>query len=158
MPYIKPIKEVIKEQAQTYLKQMNLTKKQVTTTNEVSEDKSKYYGSNKWKQLRNRKLKEQPLCELCLQNGITKPAKEVHHTIKFYDQLDDNMRWLLFLDPENTVSVCSKCHKAIHKPKQNILWPIQRNYLDNIKNHVSQKYFDQGIIIRWTNDANFTHT
>lgn len=45
---------------------MNLTKKQVTTTNEVSEDKSKYYGSNKWKQLRNRKLKEQPLCELCL--------------------------------------------------------------------------------------------
>ena len=152
MPYIKPIKEVIKEQSQTYLKQMNIKQNQLKTP--PKDNKQKFYNSNGWKKLRQQKLSEQPLCELCLQNGMTKPATQVHHAIKFFDQYDENMKWLLLLDKDNIVSVCDKCHNAIHKPKRNILWPSQHQYLDNIKNHVSQKYLDNGIIIKWTEDTN----
>ena len=152
MPYIKPIKEVIREQTKTYLDQLNIKQNQVKTP--PKDNKQKFYNSNGWKKLRQQKLSEQPLCELCLQNGMTKPATQVHHAIKFFDQYDENMKWDLLLDKDNIVSVCDKCHTAIHKPKRNLLWPSQRQYLDNIKNQVSQKYLDNGIIIKWTEDTN----
>lgn len=154
MPYIKPVKETYKEHKQTYLKQMNLQQKDVSYTNEYSKDKAKYYNSKGWKTLRQQKLLDQPLCELCMVRGMTKPAQEVHHGIKFYDQLDDNMKKMLLLDYDNLVSVCKSCHKHIHYQQDQFLWPEQRQYLYNLKNRVSQKYFDQGVLIRWTNDDN----
>lgn len=152
MPYIKPIKEVIKEQAKTYLDQLNIKHTQVKTP--PKDNKQKFYNSNGWKHLRSKKLSEQPLCELCLQNGMTTPATQVHHAIKFFDQYDETDRWLLLLDPDNLVSVCNKCHQHIHKQRDKFLWPSQRKYLDDKKTFVSQKYLDKGIIIKWTEDAN----
>ena len=116
--------------------------------------KQEFYNTNAWKQLRAKKLTEQPMCQLCQLNGMNNPATQVHHAMKFFDQDDEVNRWLLLLDPDNLVSVCDKCHKAIHQPKRNILWPFQRQYLDNIKNYISQKYWDKGIIIKWINDDN----
>lgn len=119
--------------------------------------KQEFYSSNAWKQLRSKKLTEQPMCQLCQLNGINKPATQVHHAMKFFEQDNEVNRWLLFLDTDNLVSVCDKCHKAIHQPKRNLLWPFQRQYLDTIKNNVSQKYWNKGIIIKWTNDDNRKH-
>lgn len=119
--------------------------------------KQKFYNSNGWRKLREKKLSEHPLCELCLQRGMNNPGQEVHHAIKFFDQYDDIMRWLLLLDYDNLVTVCDSCHKHIHQQRDKYLWPEQRQYLDNIKNNVSQKYFNKGIIIKWTNDDNRKH-
>ncbi len=154
MPYIKPIKESYKEQKQTYLKQMNIQQKEVSYTNEDSKDKAKFYNSNAWKHLRSKKISEQPLCELCLQRGMTKPGQEVHHAIKFFDQYNEADKWLLLLDPDNLVTVCKSCHQHIHKQRDKFLWPEQRKYLYDKKTFVTQKFFDKGIIIKWTNDEN----
>ena len=152
MPYIKPIKEVIREQSKAYLDQLNIKQNQVKTP--PKDNKQKFYNSNGWKKLRQQKLSEQPLCELCLQRGMTKPGQEVHHAIKFFDQYDEADKWLLLLDPDNLVTVCKSCHQHIHKQRDKFLWPEQRKYLDDRKSFVSQKYLDKGIIIKWTEDAN----
>ena len=155
MPYIKPIKEVIREQSKAYLDQLNIKQNQVKTP--PKDNKQTFYNSKGWKALRHQKLSEQPLCELCLQRGMTNPATQVHHAIKFFDQYDENMKWLLLLDKDNTVSVCDKCHQHIHKQIDKYLWPEQRKYLYDKKTFVTQKYFDKGIIIKWTEDANLPH-
>lgn len=152
MPYIKPIKEVIREQSKAYLDQLNIKQNQVKTP--PKDNKQKFYNSNGWKKLRQQKLSEQPLCELCLQRGMTKPGQEVHHAIKFFDQYNEADKWLLLLDPDNLVTVCKSCHQHIHKQRDKFLWPEQRKYLYDKKTFVSQKYFDKGIIIKWTEDAN----
>lgn len=157
MAYIKKQKEVYKQQQKNYLKKLNIKQKQVKPLNMNTLSKAQYYGMKGWKAVRDKKIKEQPLCELCLQRGVTRQGTEVHHAIKFYDQFTDDLKLLLLEDYDNLVTVCDEHHKAIHQPKRYILWPEQRQYLDNIKNKVSQKYYDQGILIRWTEDKNIRH-
>lgn len=152
MAYIKPIKEVYKQRRKEYLDKLNIKQKQTKPLNMSTLSKAHYYNSKTWKALRHKKLTEQPLCEICQARGITKAASDCHHAIKFWDQFTDDLRQLLFSDYDNLISVCEDCHHKIHM-KPDMVWPEQRQYLDNIKNNVSQKYFDQGIIIRWTNDV-----
>ena len=153
MPYIKPIKEVIKEQSQAYLNQLNIKQNQLTPP--PKDNKQQFYNSKGWKVLRQQKLHEQPLCEVCQQRGLVTPGSQVHHAIRFFEQYDENMKWMLLLDYDNLVTVCDKCHQHIHKQRDKYLWPEQRKYLDDKKSFVSQKYLDNGIIIKWTEDTNF---
>lgn len=155
MAYIKPIKEVYKQRRKEYLDKLNIKQKQTKPLNMSTLSKAHYYNSKTWKALRHKKLTEQPLCEVCLQRGITKPASDCHHAIKFYDQFTDDLRQLLFSDYDNLISVCEDCHQLIHNNKKTkLLWPEQKAYIYNKKNNVSQKYYDKGIIIRWTEDSN----
>lgn len=153
MPYIKPIKEVIREQSQAYLNHLNIKQNQLTPP--PKDNKQQFYNSKGWKVLRQQKLHEQPLCEICQQRGLVTPGSQVHHAIRFFEQYDENMKWMLLLDYDNLVTVCDKCHQHIHKQRDKYLWPEQRKYLDDKKSFVSQKYLDNGIIIKWTEDANF---
>ena len=43
------------------------------------EERQKIYQSTKWKELRQAKLMQQPLCELCLAKGIINAAEDIHH-------------------------------------------------------------------------------
>lgn len=153
MAYIKKQKEVYKQQQKNYLKKLNIKQKQVKPLNMNTLSKAQYYGMKGWKAVRDKKIKEQPLCELCLQRGITKPAEDVHHAIKFYDQFTDDLKLQLLEDYDNLVSLCQRCHDNLHK-KPNMVWPEQRQYIENKKNRLSQKYLDKGVIIRWTDDKN----
>ena len=44
----------------------------------------KRYG-RAWKRIRDRHIREHPLCEECLKHGIYKPAEEVHHKLPLAD-------------------------------------------------------------------------
>lgn len=46
-------------------------------------DRQKVYQSTKWEQLRQDKLMANPLCEICLANGIIKPTIDVYHINSF---------------------------------------------------------------------------
>ena len=74
----------------------------------------KFYGSKVWRELREEKLHEQPLCERCLANETITPASEVHHVIPFGLGIDEQQQWELFLDYDNLMSLCSRCHKQLH--------------------------------------------
>ena len=147
----KTIKDTFRENKKRYAKQINIKTKDMDYKNEDTKTKAQYYAQTAWKKLRAYKLQQQPLCQLCLQRGIVKPATDCHHAIKFFDQYTPDLRQTLLLDYDNLVSLCEDCHNKVHK-KPDMVWPEQRRYLDNIKNNVSQKYYDQGILIRWTND------
>ena len=56
-----------------------------------------------------------PLCEMCLSRGVTRPATDVHHIQSFMDAMDMETRKVLAYDPTNLMSLCDECHSAIHK-------------------------------------------
>ena len=64
----------------------------------------KFYANRAWRRLRKIQLNEQPLCEMCLEEGITKQADMVDHVVPI--QVD----WSLRLKKDNLQSLCNKCH------------------------------------------------
>lgn len=79
-----------------------------------SSDITKIYNSQNWKKLRNAYLIEHPLCEKCLEDGIIKPTKEIHH-IKPISSGENELRMKeLALDPSNLMALCEECHHEIH--------------------------------------------
>lgn len=74
---------------------------------------------------------ENPLCELCLLEGITKAGEDVHHLDSPFKYKDnpDKVSELAF-DPDNLMTLCKQHHSAIHNGKLNINdYAIQRtNY------------------------------
>jgi 5-methylcytosine-specific restriction endonuclease McrA len=66
------------------------------------------YQTEMWKQMRHSQLTKEPLCCMCLANGRTKAASDVHHWIWLSED------YTLAFEPNNLVSVCSSCHGAIH--------------------------------------------
>jgi 5-methylcytosine-specific restriction protein A len=59
-----------------------------------------------WQKLRLAKLRQDPLCADCLENGRTTGAEEVHHRAKVADEPQ------LRLDMDNLMSLCKPCHSV----------------------------------------------
>lgn len=76
-------------------------------------DRQKIYQSAKWKELRQAKLMQNPLCEICLANGIIKPAIQIHHLDSFMNYVG-NQRLYKAYDYSNLQSLCAECHSSIH--------------------------------------------
>lgn len=73
---------------------------------------SKFYHTPEWRKTRKAKLLETPYCEVCMREGITRPAQLVHHVI----ELKDPQGWELRLDMDNLQSICYTCHNKVeHK-------------------------------------------
>lgn len=77
------------------------------------EDRQKIYQSTRWKELRQSKLMQQPLCELCLAKGIVTPAIDVHHIDSFMNYTGTE-RLTKAYDFTNLQSVCKLCHSSLH--------------------------------------------
>lgn len=78
-------------------------------------DKAEIYNSREWRVLRILKLRANPLCEVCEQEGIVTSAHAVHHRHPIEDSTSKaEMRKWAFMW-ENLVSVCDACHAKIHK-------------------------------------------
>ena len=71
----------------------------------------KVYNTRRWKDLRARKMADNPICEECERKGKTTPAKEVHHIIPFEIDYDLSLAY----DYDNLVSLCVECHKEAHE-------------------------------------------
>ena len=78
-------------------------------------DKAEIYNSREWRELRIMKLRANPLCEVCEQEGIVTSAHAVHHHHPIEDSTSkaEMRKWAFMWD--NLVSVCDACHAKIHK-------------------------------------------
>lgn len=81
-------------------------------------DTARYYASDaflrsaKWRKFRGAILRRDDyLCKRCRRYGRRVQATEVHH-IKPRDEYPE-----LALAPENCVSLCKACHRAMHPEK-----------------------------------------
>lgn len=78
------------------------------------EERRKIYKSTRWRKLRALKIAEQPLCEMCLKEGKTTIAEDVHHIESFMSTDDHMRRMALAYDYENLMSICKMHHQMIH--------------------------------------------
>lgn len=79
------------------------------------DDKSaEYYNSSAWHSLRSAYYMNNPLCECCMAHDVVKSAEHIHHKHKYLSGITDDERWQLLLEPNNLMSVCAKCHSALH--------------------------------------------
>lgn len=78
-------------------------------------DKAEIYNSREWRELRILKLRANPLCEVCEQEGIVTSAHAVHHRHPIEESTSkaEMRKWAFMWD--NLVSVCDACHAKIHK-------------------------------------------
>lgn len=60
---------------------------------------------------------DQPLCELCLEEGRVTAAEDVHHRVEIgtYDDLERQK--MLAFDYNNLISICHHCHMKLHGEK-----------------------------------------
>ena len=65
----------------------------------------KRYGSS-WRKIRNAFMKANPLCEICLEEGILTPSTQAHHKRKVADGGTN--------DWENLQALCGSCHSRLH--------------------------------------------
>lgn len=98
---------------------LNRKIKREEPTQYIKENKSaKYYNSKLWKNIRAIYIRYHPLCELCISNGISRPAVHVHHKKEFLSGSNDTERWRLLLDYDNLQSLCLDCHHKMHKHRR----------------------------------------
>jgi 5-methylcytosine-specific restriction endonuclease McrA len=80
-----------------------------------NQDYYRLINCRQWQQLRHRKLLANPLCELCYQNDIYTPAREVHHIIPAESAISHEEMSRLMYDYDNLQSLCHDCHVEIHR-------------------------------------------
>ena len=83
-------------------------------TDSYHANRRKIYQSQRWRVLRLKKLSDSPLCEICREKGIIKPAVDIHHIVSFMTAIDDIGMKSLAYDYNNLMSVCKECHQFIH--------------------------------------------
>jgi len=80
-----------------------------------SKDYQRMLNNKRWVQLRASYLQKHPLCELCLAEGYTKAAVDVHHKtpVESFSTLAE-METACY-SWENLQALCIPCHVKIHK-------------------------------------------
>jgi 5-methylcytosine-specific restriction enzyme A len=101
---------------------INLPKKRIYkrfkhTSKRANEIHKEVYNTTRWTELRLEYLRNNPLCEPCLERDIIKSAIDVHHKIPISTGTNMIERQTLGFDPNNLMSVCKDCHKKIHNEK-----------------------------------------
>lgn len=95
-------------------------------------ERQKIYQSKRWQQLRRLKLSENPLCEVCQDNGAITPAVDVHHRVSFMSQHDKAERNRLAFDIDNLQSLCRACHQYQHNQVDAIDTPWGSKIIDGV--------------------------
>ena len=70
-----------------------------------------------WKELRERKLKENPYCEFCEKEGAKIKATCIHHIKEVESGNTEEESIALCYDFENLVSLCEYHHHKLHNEK-----------------------------------------
>ncbi len=92
-------------------------RKRIDKGNRYDGDRRRIYNSTQWRRLSDAKLMLDPLCEMCAKEGRVTPAEDVHHIRSFMATDDPMERARLAYDPDNLMSLCKRCHQAIHNRK-----------------------------------------
>lgn len=68
-------------------------------------DTKRRYGRS-WKRIRDRYIKEHPLCEMCFAEGKAVEATEVHHKLHLAEGGTN--------EAANLQALCKSCHNKVH--------------------------------------------
>lgn len=74
----------------------------------------KMINSARWRNLRHKKLNNNPLCEVCYNKGIYVSATEVHHVVPVESSRTYKGMAELMFSFKNLQSLCHDCHVQVH--------------------------------------------
>jgi 5-methylcytosine-specific restriction endonuclease McrA len=122
----------------------------------VAKDKQDIYNSREWQELRIAKLRStNGLCEECLKQGITNPARCVHHIVPIETARtkDEMKRLAIDCGLQGLKALCFACHARIHKELGSNTAKIvkaraearQDRWADNLMSKFTIKQEDNGI-------------
>lgn len=78
---------------------------------------TKLLNAKEWQELRIRKLRDSPLCEICERKGYIVPARVVHHIIEVESGRSEQECRALAYSYNNLQSLCRECHAEVHKDR-----------------------------------------
>lgn len=86
------------------------------------------YKTKRWQRKRERILKrDEYLCQECKRYGKTKQAEMVHHIYPLEERPDLGlMSW-------NLISLCYRCHEAMHNRETGLLTEIGKQWVERVK-------------------------
>lgn len=86
-------------------------------------------NTRRWRALRRDILTAHPLCERCLEEGLTESATEVHHIRPVDEVYDIGQKLQRLYDPANLRALCHRCHVEVHRQmgKRSAEYVRQRN-------------------------------
>ena len=88
---------------------MYLDKARTCTDTIAKKARHKIYNNRRWRKVRLLKLTNDPLCEMCLKEGIITSADAIHHIIPI--DIDVSLAY----EYTNLMSICHECHGKIHQ-------------------------------------------
>ena len=115
------------QQQKEQLKEEHRIERQRKISNRRDPKWSMFYDSKAWKKLRKHYITTHPLCENHLRYDINVPATQVHHKLIWGSLPNDEDKWNAFLNEDNLMSLCTKCHNEFH----NIANNEGLNYIDH---------------------------
>ena len=75
----------------------------------------KLINSKDWRVLRLKKLRSNPICEVCDSEFRSTLATEVHHIMPVESKCNESDMKRLMFSEHNLQSLCHSCHAKIHK-------------------------------------------
>lgn len=79
-----------------------------------------FYNSTQWRNCRDYVFKrDRGLCQDCLKKNRIAPAEEVHHITPLTPENITDPG--ITLNEKNLISLCRKCHRARHSPREESL-------------------------------------
>ena len=92
---------------------INKPKKKPYIIDRNRENRQEIYQTQRWKNLKNTKLIQEPLCFVCACEGKLKDVEE-HHHLDSYMNYEGQMRLSKAYDPNNIIGLCKKHHNESH--------------------------------------------
>ena len=106
--------QTIRNNINNYYKQQEIERNK-EKDNRRNSKWNRFYQSRQWKELRDWKKAQDPLCEMHLKYGYAVPATAIHHLHPFgYGQTEEE-QWKYLLNPNNLCSCCKSCHEEFHR-------------------------------------------
>lgn len=83
---------------------------------------SRCYNTLRWRKLREAKLQDSPLCEMCSMYEKVTPATCVHHIHNIADAGSYLEAMDVAFDYNNLMSLCTQCHQDLHAREHKAQW------------------------------------
>ena len=100
----------------------------------------KLIHTTKWLKLRKQVLTDHPLCQRCLEQGVTTPAVEVHHIVPAETAINQRDMSALMYDYHNLRALCHNCHVLTHAEMGRSGKEARRKRNDEQLNQFVKKY------------------
>ena len=75
-------------------------------------------NTGRWRELRFHYLRNNPLCNRCLEKGIVNSAIDCHHIQPLSSEKDISKKIEIGFDVNNLEGLCKECHIEHHKNKK----------------------------------------